>query len=117
KSLKPGSEEHTNLQRAMIERKSRGDAALEVMKREFERREAKLYAQTYARVRSVTATYARRNGIRVVVQHSSAELDPDEPKTVLNGIKRTIVYQDGVDITDSIIERLKQADAGGEPAL
>ncbi|HAN97178.1 MAG TPA: hypothetical protein DCQ98_07000 [Planctomycetaceae bacterium] len=58
------------------------------------------------------AAFADNNGINLVLKFNSEPIDPKDPKSILEGVNREVMYQAGRDITDLIIGQVN----GGQAA-
>jgi Skp family chaperone for outer membrane proteins len=108
KSLDKLSEEYRELAEEVAARQSSLKVRMERAKKELMTREAELYAKTYREVQEAVANYAKAHGIRMVIRHSDEPMDPSEPASVMKGVNRNIVYQDGIDITEEILRILNE---------
>jgi predicted TIM-barrel enzyme len=74
-----------------------------------------IYNDTYSEVIEAVRKHAQASGIRLVLRASDGPIDPDNQKSVLSAVNRMIVYQDGLDITDAILQRLNAEDSNKSP--
>ena len=86
-------------------------AALEVKQRNEMRslmvREAQLHYQTYQQVKKVVNEYCAAKNIRLVLRHSELETNVDNPKSVMAGVNKNLVfYTPDIDITGEIIRQI-----------
>ena len=49
-------------------------------------------------------SFAKRNGIALVIQFSADKIDPANPQSIMRGVNRAVVYQHQLNITDFVIE-------------
>jgi Skp family chaperone for outer membrane proteins len=62
------------------------------------------------------AKYAKANGLRLVIRQQDTPLDENQPQAeVLKSLNRSILYQDGLDITDDILKALDARAVTEEP--
>ena len=86
-------------------------------RKEFLQQEAKLYNNTYNEVVDEVTRFARQHGIALVLRFSSETVDPDDRQSVLQGVNRSVVYQDRLNITNLILEQInRQASAAPSTA-
>ncbi len=104
---------HAELERQMIELQVEMEMLNAKSRQSLLQAEAEIYLNTYRRVRTVIAEYARENGIQTVRRVSSAVSEEDmNSQAILELINRDIVYSadEPRDITQDIIERLNAVD-------
>lgn len=117
---KPGTQEYKQIEEAVA--RMNMDLQLEGAKRqkEFMEQEAKVYYNTYREIEKVVEDFAARNGIQLVLRYSSEDMDATKRESIMQGINRIVVYQNRLDITTLILERLnrgtqRQADRTANP--
>jgi Skp family chaperone for outer membrane proteins len=89
--------------------KRQGDLAVRInlQKKDFMLREAKIYHNVYKEVQQETEYYCAQNGIDVVLRFNGDPVDVDKPDSVLAFINRPVVtYARDRDITKPILDRL-----------
>jgi len=80
-------------------------------KKDLMEREAKIYHRIYQEISREVAAFAQRYRLDAVLRYDSTEMDPRNPKSVIQGLRKSVVYHGGVDITKNIIDKLN----GGAP--
>lgn len=70
----------------------------------LQEKERAVYASAYERMKMTVDMYARQAGIKLVIRYNGESSDLLQRKELIETINRPIVYQDGIDITDDIIE-------------
>lgn len=103
KELVAGTPEHADLQQRITTDQAKLQADIERARARLVKKEADLYAKTYEHMQTVIGKYSREQGISVVIRSQTGSLDSDNPKQVLEGVNRFVVFEDRVDITDNII--------------
>lgn len=109
---KAGSPEFKQLDEKMTKEASDFDLYRRRKVQEFTADEAKLYYETYSQIEQEIARFAMQARIGLVLRHSFEPMKPEEPQTIKLGIMRPIIFQDRLDITKIILERVN---AGTEP--
>lgn len=78
--------------------------------------EARLYASGFKSIRKAIADYAKENDIHIVRRATmgrelQGQLDSGDPKAVFQAMQEQVLYvaEDGIDITDAVLDRLKTA--------
>lgn len=74
--------------------------------------EAKLYYDTYGEIQGAIKQVAQKYNIGLVLRFNSKPIDPNDRSDVLNGINRPVVYQQGIDITQPVMDILGAQQAG-----
>jgi Skp family chaperone for outer membrane proteins len=75
-------------------------------RKEFLEQEAKLYYDTYREVEQTVAVFAQRHRISLVLRFTGDDIKPDDRASILQGVNRPVVFQQGLDITESILAML-----------
>jgi Skp family chaperone for outer membrane proteins len=108
KTLDVRSAEYLELEEKITTRKSTLQTRISREKRRFVQQEAAIYAQTYTEIRDAVEDYARDHDIRLVMRFNSQPIDETDSKSVMNGVNRNVVFQDGLDITAEIVRRVNE---------
>ncbi|GIW91133.1 MAG: hypothetical protein KatS3mg109_1597 [Pirellulaceae bacterium] len=121
KAYKTGSPEYKQLEDQIAQLVASGQADSMVGKRELLTREAKLYYDAYMEVVEQVTDYARRHGIALVLLDHEEPITPDDRRSIGVALNRLVIYQQGLDITPAIIERLNRgvapANMSGRPVI
>jgi Skp family chaperone for outer membrane proteins len=121
KSYKAGTPEYKQLEDQIAQLLASGQADGLVRRRELLTREARLYHDAYMEVVEQVADYARRHGIALVLIDHEEPITPDDRRSIGVTLERLVIYQQGLDITPAIIERLNRgvapANVGGRPII
>lgn len=111
--FKPGTpefqREETRLEQSM--------AALRTSARqkntELLNKEAKLYYDTYQKMQQVVAGIAQENNIDLVLRFDSSQIDQSNRADVIKAVNRGVVYQENLDITSMVSERMAMVSSAG----
>lgn len=78
-------------------------------------KEARIYYETYQQMQSILSSLSNEYGISLVLRHDSEPIDSGNRNDVVKGVNRAIVYQQGLDLTKLVIEKMSTnvASAGG----
>lgn len=108
KGMQTGSPEFKQLETQVAT--TRTQVQLDINRKQKDRvdEEAQVYHRAYKEVEDEIAKFSARNGIDLVLQFSSAEIDPTKPDTVIRGLNRLVVFQNGLDITKFILQELNR---------
>ena len=77
--------------------------------RNVREREARIYLEAYNEVVREVREVAARHGATLVLRYSSVKIDGNNRESVIMGVNRPVVYQNGLDITQQVIERLNRS--------
>lgn len=111
---KKGSAEYKRLEEEVTTRQGNLAVQIQLQKKEFLQREAKIYHNIYKEIQDEVADYCAANGIEMVLRFNSDPVDPDSPQSVLQKINQPVVmYRNDRDITLVILDILKKRMASG----
>jgi Skp family chaperone for outer membrane proteins len=114
KLAKPGTEEYSSREQEIARRRADMNVRIQLQRKEFLVREAKIYNQVYQEIAKEVEMFAAANGISTVLRVSGDQVDPNDPQAVLQNINRQVIYSSrNMDITGAILERLN----AGRPAV
>lgn len=104
--LKAGTQEHDDTQLLLARLQTELKLSGGRKQQEFIKLEATLYSDTYGEITEAISTYAKANGIRLVLRANEGPIDPNNQKSVMGAVNRIVVYQADLDITDDILREL-----------
>jgi len=104
--LRPGTPEHEQTQLLLARLQTELKLYAERLQQNFAKREMTLYADVYEDVSSAVEQYARQHKIRLVLRSNEITMNPDNRNSVLGAVNRQVVFQQGLDITDVIVQQL-----------
>jgi len=111
--LRAGSPEYKSLEEELAKRQADLSVAVQLQKKEFLQREAKIYYQTYQEVLYEVDNYAKHNGIAMVLRFNGDPVDMDVPQSVLTHINKPVVwYAQDRDITKVVLDQLNRTPVG-----
>lgn len=102
----PGTPDYKRVQEQIAQFQARVQADTQLKRTEFLQREAKIYYNVYKEIVDEVNYFAQSHGIELVVRFNSEPIDPENRKSVLEGVNRTVVFQRHLNITFNILERL-----------
>ncbi len=79
-------------------------------------REARVYYETYERMRGVVGNLASQHGISLVLRFDSEEIDPNNRAEVIKGVNRAVVYHRRLDLTAMVSKEMNGAATAQAPA-
>ena len=105
-ALNPGSVEFRAKEETLAKLKTELEVKMQQMRREFLEKEARVYYDTYLEVEKEVKEFAVRQQIHLVLRFNRDEMKPDDRNSVLAGVNRAIIFQQGRDITEFILQKL-----------
>jgi len=115
-----GSADYKRVEEQMAHMQSDLQVKATLKRKEFMEQEARAYYNAYKEIEYQVTNFAQRHGIGLVLRYSSTEMDPQKLDTIRQGLMRSVVYHQNLDITQHIIEQLNQgtapANTAGRPA-
>ncbi|MEE8450621.1 MAG: OmpH family outer membrane protein [Thermoguttaceae bacterium] len=107
--LRIGSPDYKALDEEITKRQADLAVRVQMQKKEFLRREAKIYYQTYQEVLYTVDNYAKNNGISMVLRFNGDPVDMEVPQSVLQHINKPVVwYAQDRDITKVVLDQLNR---------
>lgn len=108
--FRKGTQEYKSLEEELARRQADLSVQMSMQRNEFLQREAKIYHNVYQEIWQATDYFCRQHGIDMVLRFSSEPVDPDRPDSVLTNINKPVVWYDqGLDITDAILQELNRS--------
>ncbi len=106
--FRPGTQDFDNLERSLADRGAKLQVDMQMKRKEFLEREARVYHDVYVMVEAAIREFAEMNGIELVLRYSAEPMDPQNRQSVLQGVNRPIVYHRNLDITTEVLDRLNR---------
>ena len=69
-------------------------------------KEARVYYDTYQQMQTILSSLSAEYGISLVLRFDSEEVDANNRGEVIKGVNRAVVYQQGLDLTTMVIEKM-----------
>lgn len=106
RTFKPGSPNYSNLEADVVRRQSDFNARMQLSKKDFYHREAKIHYNIYQEISQEVQYYCQQYGIPVAMNVNSTKINVESPEDVLRGIgERVVYYHKDLDITPTIMRR------------
>lgn len=107
--FKKGSREYKQMEEELAKRGADLQIEMNIKKREFMEREARIYYNVYQEIMRVVRDHCAQQNIQVVLRFSAEQADPTDPQSILKDINKNILHWDqSIDITGTILQRLNQ---------
>lgn len=110
-----GSPDRNQFESELVQKQAKLRAEASQAEGELLNQEARVYYDTYQQMQSILSSLSNEYGISLVLRHDSESIDSSNRKEVIQGVNRAIVYQQGIDLTQLVIEKMSTnvASAGG----
>lgn len=119
KGMAAGTAEYKQLETEIATRRTQVQLDINRRQKAQVEEEARVLFNVNQEIEGEIRKFAQQYGVDLVLQHSSLEMDPAKPDTVLRGLNRLVLYQDRLDITDAILQELNRgaptANTGAPP--
>jgi len=113
--FQPGTPEFQREDDRIAELKAKFNLKMTKQRKEFLDREAKIYYQAHLEVNDAVKYYALRQNLGLVLRFNGDPIDPNDRQDVLRAINNPVVFQNGIDITPSILSDLNRQQANPNP--
>ena len=111
KGINPGTPDYKMREAQALKLKSELDIKMQLQKREFMQREAKILYNVYQEIQQEVNYYATANNVAMVIQFNGDTVDKENPQDIIRGINQSVVwYSKNLDITPIILNRLNPPD-------
>jgi Skp family chaperone for outer membrane proteins len=101
---KPGTMEYTQLEERLVKQKADIQAQIQLKRKDFIQREARLYFNAYREISEEVARYCQQRGIALVMNFNGDAIHDDNPEDVARGISNKVVfYNRALDLTPEIL--------------
>jgi len=109
----PGSPEFSRLQQTAQKLNTDLQRFIATERGNLQTKEASLYVTFYKQVDAEIAKLAKAKGLKLVIRDQDASFDEKQQvNDLLKTLNRTVLYQDGLDITDDLLKALGSAPTG-----
>ena len=116
KTFAVGSPNYKQMEERVATANAQLQLKMSLQKNDFMNREASIYYDVYQEIEKEVAYFAQRHGIALVLRYNDVDMNAQDRQTVLAGVNKAVVYQNNIDITYDILERLKQMNRPGPVA-
>ncbi len=107
--IKAGTEEYKRFEEQVFKFRSELDAKVQLQRKEFLQREAKIYYQAYQEVQREVEAFAAANNISIVLKFNRDPPDPEKPDEIVRDLNKPVLYYARyLDITPHIIKQLRE---------
>ena len=104
-----GSVEYKQMEEHVTKRTAELQVQLQLERKEFLHREAKIYHNVYQEIQQEVNYYASNTGIAAVLRFNGDPVNKEKPDDVLRDINKPVIwFSQGMDITPAILSRLNE---------
>jgi len=101
---KPGSADHTRIQKELQEKGAAIQKFQKEQVQELQKMEAEIFQETYKRAVEEIQRIAEARGLRLVLRYQADNTDSKDPKKLMESLSRQVLYEKGLDITDEVVQ-------------
>lgn len=117
--LKPGSQPYKDLEESTTKQLADLKVQMQLKRKDIMEQEAKIYMATYKQVMTSVATFANAKNIDLVLRYDreSSPSDQAGPQETLKIINRPVIFEKGLDISDTILRQVGGVARAAAPAV
>ncbi len=110
-----GSPERNQMEADLVQKQAKLRTEAHQAEVDLLSKEARVYYDTYQQMQTILSSLSTEYGISLVLRFDSEEVDANNRGEVIKGVNRAVVYQQGLDLTTMVIEKMSTnvASAGG----
>jgi len=111
-----GSPERNQMEAELVQKQAKLRTEAHQAEVDLLSKEARVYYETYQEMQTILSSLSTEYGISLVLRFDSETVDASNRGEVIKGVNRAVVYQQGLDLTTLVIEKMSGsiADAGGD---
>ena len=108
RQTQPGSPEFQRLQIQLVKLQTELQQFVAKGRHDLQQKEATVYLAFFRQLDTEVGKYAKANGLKLVLrQYETSFEDGQSLQDVAKSLNRTILYEEGLDITDAILKALR----------
>lgn len=112
-----GTPDYNAAEEDITRRRSELNVRVQLQRKEFLQREAKIYHVVYQEVLQEVNYYCSARNVDMVLRFNGDQGDPDSPETVLRRINKPVIWHAGrLDITGIVLNEMNRRAGGAAPA-
>lgn len=101
-----GSDEYKRAEAALAKESADLQVEIGLKKKDIMEREARVYYDAYSEIVRHVAYIGQQRNIGLVLRYNSTQIDRNDRNSVLQGVNRSIVYQNQLDITSLVLNSI-----------
>jgi Skp family chaperone for outer membrane proteins len=106
KQHKPGSSEHGKIQKELAEKTAEIQKFQREQNERFQKEQTEAIKDTYEQIVREIQRIAEARGLKLVLRFQEENLDMKFPQKVAETVNRQVLYQNGLDITEDVLQAL-----------
>jgi Skp family chaperone for outer membrane proteins len=115
RQTQPGSPEFQRLQIQLVKMQTDLQQFVAKGRHDLQQKEATVYLSFFRQLDAEVGKYAKANGLKLVLRQYETSFEEGQSlQDVAKALNRTILYEEGLDITDPILKALRTPTTGGE---
>ncbi len=114
KSFSAGSPDYKRLEEELARLGSAMQVDVGLKRKKFLEDEARVYYDIYKEIEQTVAVFCQQYRIGLVLRFNGDDMKPDDRTSVLQGVNKAVVFQQNLDITQLILQKLNGG-AGNVP--
>ncbi len=115
RQTQPGSPEFQRLQIQLVKMQTDLQQFVAKGRHDLQQKEAAVYLSFFRQLDTEVGKYAKANGLKLVLRQYETSFEEGQSlQDVAKALNRTILYEEGIDITDTILKALRTPTTGGE---
>jgi Skp family chaperone for outer membrane proteins len=115
RQTQPGSPEFQRLQIQLVKLQTDLQQFVAKGRHDLQQKEATIYLTFFRQLDAEVSKYAKANGLKLVLRQYETSFEEGQSlPDVAKSLNRTILYEEGLDITDAILKALRAQISGGE---
>jgi len=114
----PGTNEYKDLEEEITKRQADLNVLITMTRKQFLQQEARIYYIVYREIIEEVDYFAGQNRAALVLNFDRQPVDVEVPETVVRSINRKVIWNNqGLDITDYIVDKLNRRAERGNQAM
>jgi Skp family chaperone for outer membrane proteins len=112
REYRSGSPDYVSLESEIAKRQADFTAKFQLKKRDFARKEAKIWIDVYKEISDAADFYVQQRGIDMVLRFNGNPVDPEQLESVQEYMSRQVIsYRRELDITPAVLEDINRRGA------
>jgi Skp family chaperone for outer membrane proteins len=114
RTVQPGSSDHQRLQLQLVKLQTDLQQFVNTERQGLQKKEVAAYLEFFRQMDAEINKHAKAHGLKLVLRQYETSYDDAQPlPDVLKALNRTILYEEGLDITDDILKALNTPSPAG----
>ena len=111
----PGTPEQVRLQQQIVKLQNELQQFINTERQKLNKKEVGVYVALFKQLDEEINKYAKAHQLKLVLRQYETSYDENQPlPDILKALNRTILYEEGLDITDEILKAMAAGQTGGE---